>query len=83
VLLVTCYWNVQTNKEETPQKRSKCGEMRKAHKTVVGNSEEKGPLRILRRRCKDDIKTDLKGTGRLGVDWIHLARNTVQCLCVP
>jgi hypothetical protein len=53
--------------------------MRNAHESVVGNSQEKGPLRIPRRRWTDDIKTDLKGTGRLDVDWIHLARNTVQC----
>jgi hypothetical protein len=53
--------------------------MRNAHKTSVGNSEEKGSLRMPRLRWKGDIKTDRKGTGRLDVDWIHLARNTVPC----
>jgi hypothetical protein len=61
-----------------PGKEASAGKKRNAHRTVVRKSDEMGPLRIPRRRWKDDIKTDLKGTGRLEVEWIDLDRNTIR-----
>jgi hypothetical protein len=39
------------------------GDMRKAYKILVGKPEGKAPLGIPRRKWKDNIKTDLRGTG--------------------
>jgi hypothetical protein len=36
---------------------------------------QKGLLAKPRRRCKNNIKTDLKVTGSVGVDWIYLSDN--------
>jgi hypothetical protein len=35
-------------------------------------------LRRLRLRWEDNIKTDSKEIGCMGVDWIHLAKGRVQ-----
>jgi hypothetical protein len=51
------------------------GVMRNAHKILVGKPEVKRPLRIPRRRWKDNIKIDLRETGLEGVDWIHLIQD--------
>jgi hypothetical protein len=42
---------------------------------MVGNPEGKRPLGRPRRRWEDDIKMDLRETGREGVNWIYLAQD--------
>jgi hypothetical protein len=58
----------------------------------VGKPEGKRPLGRPRRRCVDNIKTDLREIGWNGMDWIDLAEdrdqwrvfvNTVMNLRVP
>jgi hypothetical protein len=39
------------------------GEERNENRILMGKSEGKRPLRRLRRRCGDNIKMDLRGTG--------------------
>jgi hypothetical protein len=59
------------------------GDMRNSYKVFV---EEPGGKRLLgrpKRRWKDNAKMDLKETGCVDVDWIHLAQDRVQwCVCV-
>jgi hypothetical protein len=45
---------------------------------VVGKSQGKRPLVILRLRLEDNIKVYLKEIGWKGVDWIHLAQDRNQ-----
>jgi hypothetical protein len=45
---------------------------------LVGNPEGKRPLRIPRRTWENNIKMDLRETGLEGVDWIHVAQDSVQ-----
>jgi hypothetical protein len=68
------------------------GEKRNAYRILVGMPEGKRPLGRPRRRCVDNIKMDLRETGRDGVDWIDMAQdrdqwravvNTVLNLRVP
>jgi hypothetical protein len=48
-------------------------DMRKTCKIVFRKPEEKRPLGRPRHRYEDNIKTDFKGMGFEGVDWIQLA----------
>jgi len=41
----------------------------------VGKPEGKRPFGRLRRRWKDNIKTDLQERGCAGLDWIDLAKD--------
>jgi hypothetical protein len=52
-------------------------EMRNACSILVGNPERKRPLGRPRNRWKY-IKMDLKETGWLVVDWIHLSQDRDQ-----
>jgi hypothetical protein len=45
---------------------------------MMGKSEGKRPLRILRCRWEDGIKMDLRETDWEVVDWIHLAWERFQ-----
>jgi hypothetical protein len=63
-----------------------------AYRILVGNPERNRPLGRPRRRWVDNIKIDLRGIGRDGMDWIDLAQdrdqwrafvNTVMNLRVP
>jgi hypothetical protein len=51
------------------------GEMRNAHKMLVGKAQSKRPLGRPRRRWEDNIQMDLKKIGWEGVNWIHLAQD--------
>jgi hypothetical protein len=51
-------------------------EIRNAYTIFTGKPEGKRPLVRPRRRCKDNIRTDLKEIGWEDVDWIHLAQDT-------
>jgi hypothetical protein len=46
------------------------------HVVLVGDSEGEGSLGG--RRCKDNIKIDIKVIGCVGVDWIDLAQDKDQ-----
>jgi hypothetical protein len=68
------------------------GEVRGAYNILVGRPERRRPLGRPRRRWQDNIKMDLRETGFVDVDWIHLAQdrdrlralvNTVMNLRVP
>jgi hypothetical protein len=39
----------------------------------MGKPEGKRPLGRPSRRCVDNIKMDLRETGWVGMDWVHLA----------
>jgi hypothetical protein len=45
---------------------------------LVGSAERKRPLGIHRRRWEDNIKRELTGGGRGGLDWISLAEDREQ-----
>ena len=45
------------------------------HRFLVGIPEEKRPLRRPRRRCEDNIKTDLQEVGGGCGDWMELAQD--------
>jgi hypothetical protein len=72
---------------------ARIGETRNACRILVENSERKRPLRRLRRRWVNNIKTNLREKGwGWRVDWINLAQdsdqwrvlvNTVKNLRVP
>jgi hypothetical protein len=51
------------------------GETRNAYRILVGKPEGKKPLGRPRRRWVDNIKIDLRGIGRDGMDWINLAQD--------
>jgi hypothetical protein len=51
------------------------GEKRNAYRLLVGKPEGKRPLGRPRRRCVDNIRTDLEETGWGGVEWIGLAQD--------
>jgi hypothetical protein len=68
------------------------GEKWNAYRVSVGKPDGKSPLGILRRRCMDNIKMDLREKGWDGMNWIDLAQerdqwralvNTVMNLRVP
>jgi hypothetical protein len=54
---------------------ARMGEVRNACSILVGKPEGKRPLGRLRRRWKDNIRTDLVEIWWEGVDWIHLAQD--------
>jgi hypothetical protein len=55
------------------------GEMRKAHRILVGKPErKKRPLGSPRHRWEDNIRMDLKEVGWKSVYWIHLAQDSCQ-----
>ena len=45
------------------------------HKFLVGKTEVRRPLGILRRRWADGIRTDLQEVGCVYVDWIGLGQD--------
>jgi hypothetical protein len=47
---------------------ARMGEMRNAYRILVGKQEGRRPLERPRGRCVDIIKTDLRETGRCGLD---------------
>jgi hypothetical protein len=49
-------------------------EKRNAYRVLVGKAGGKRPIR----KCKDNIKMDLRELGWGGVDWIHLTRDSDQ-----
>jgi hypothetical protein len=51
------------------------GETRNAYRILVRKPEGRRPLGRLRRRSVDSIKTDLRGIGRDGMDWIDLVQD--------
>jgi hypothetical protein len=55
-------------------------EGRGVYKVVVASPEGKRPLRRLRRRWEDNIKTDLREIGIDVANWIRLAQDRVQLL---
>jgi hypothetical protein len=52
---------------------ARMGEMRNMYKILVGKPERKRPLGRHRRRWEGNIKIDLRKTGVVCVDCIHLA----------
>ena len=54
---------------------SRMGEERGACRVLVGKPEGKRPLGRPRRRCVDNIRTDLEEVGCGYVDWIGLAQD--------
>jgi hypothetical protein len=52
---------------------TRIGQKRNACRILVGKPEGKRLLGISRRRWMDNIKMDLRQTGRGGMDWIDLA----------
>jgi hypothetical protein len=54
------------------------GEKRNAYRILVGKQERKRPLGRPRCRREDNIKTDLRETGRSCMDWFHLALDRDQ-----
>jgi hypothetical protein len=68
------------------------GEKRNVYTILVGKLEGKRPLERPRRRWEDNIRINLRGIGRGGMYWIHLAQdrdqwkalvNTVMDLRIP
>jgi hypothetical protein len=68
------------------------GEKRNAYRILVGKPQGKRPPGRPRRRWVDNIKIDLRGVRRYGIDWIDLAQyrdqwraivNTAMNLRVP
>jgi len=68
------------------------GEMRSEYSFLVGKPEGKKPPGRTKCRLKDNIRKDLRETGREGVGWIHLSQdrdhwwplvNTILNLQVP
>jgi hypothetical protein len=51
------------------------GEKRGAYRFLVGRTEGRRPLGRPRRRWEDNIKTDLREVGWVGMDWIELAQD--------
>jgi hypothetical protein len=54
------------------------GEKRNTYRTLVGKPDGRS-LGRHRRRCVDNIKTDLREIGCGGVDWIHLDQDSGSC----
>jgi hypothetical protein len=54
------------------------GEMRNAHKILIGKPNGKRPLVRFRRRREDNIRMKLREIGWEGVDWIHLTQDRDQ-----
>jgi hypothetical protein len=71
---------------------ARMGEKRNGYRILVGEREGRRPLQRQRYRWMDNIKTDLREIGWVGMDWISLAQdrdqwrtlvNTVMTLRVP
>jgi len=54
------------------------GEEKGVYRILVGRPKGKRPLGRPRHRWEDNIKMDLREIGMDGVDWIWLARDSVQ-----
>jgi hypothetical protein len=54
------------------------GQMRNAYNIFVGKAEGKRPLGRGRCRWKDNIRMDLRETGRDVVEWMHLTQDRDQ-----
>jgi hypothetical protein len=54
---------------------ARIGEKRNAYRLLVGKPEGKRPLGRPRRRCVENIKSDLGEVGWGDVDWIVLAKD--------
>jgi len=54
------------------------GQMRNAYKMLFEKPEGKRPLGRPWSRWEDNSRTDLRGTGWEGVDWMHLAQDRDQ-----
>jgi len=54
---------------------SRMGEERGVYRVLVGKPEGKRPLGRPRRRCVDNIRTDLQEVGCGYMDWIRLAQD--------
>jgi len=50
-------------------------EERRVYRVLVGKPEEKRPLERPRRRCVDNIRTDLQEVGCGYMDWIGLTQD--------
>jgi hypothetical protein len=57
------------------------GELRNAHKILIGKRDGKRPLERRRRRWIDTIRMDLRKIGWEGVDWMHVAQGPVVGCC--
>jgi hypothetical protein len=57
---------------------ARIGAKRNAYRILVGNPEEKRPLRKPTRRRVDNIKMDLREIGWDGMDWIDLTQDRDQ-----
>jgi len=53
---------------------ARMGEMRNVYNILVGKSERKRPLGKPKGRQEDNVRMNLRETGRRGVDWILLTR---------
>jgi hypothetical protein len=53
-----------------------------AQKISAGKPQGKRSLGKRKRRCEDNIKTDLTETVHEGVEWIHLAQDRAQFLAL-
>jgi hypothetical protein len=51
------------------------GQMRNTYRILVRKPKGKRPRERARRRCKNNIKTDLREVRWDGVDWIHLSQD--------
>jgi len=49
---------------------------------LVGKPEGKGPLVGPRSKWEDNIRMDLRETGRGNVDWMHPSKDSDQCRAV-
>jgi len=54
---------------------ARMGEERVVYRVLVGKPEGKRPLGRPRRRCLDNIRTDLQEVGCGNMDWIGLAQD--------
>jgi hypothetical protein len=49
------------------------GERKNAYRVLEGRPEGKKPVERPRRRWEDNIRVDLRESGRGGMDWINLS----------
>ena len=58
------------------------GDTRGVYRVLMGRSEGKRPLGRPRRKCEDNIKTDIQEVGWRGMDWIDLAQDRGKWLAL-
>jgi hypothetical protein len=58
------------------------GEMKNAHKILIGKPERKRPLVRPMHRWEDNNKMDVREIGFGSVEWIHMAQDRNRCLSV-